>query len=302
MPYPQPARPAEADLFLPKEDVNTAPPSTALVYGGEVITERGEMLSLTSMWTAARRKHVEDGGSAADFDNRRPAQWLRSSEAKRFIAALAKALNVGNSHISETTRGVGGETFAHWQVGLAYAQYLDPKFHMWTNTVVRAHMEGRNGPTPAVVPLVPSSIREIVADFRALFGLAKLVGLDKNQCVIRANRATLEDHGVDLMGKLGNPLLEAPDQEVLLTVGDVGQRLGGFKAKATNLLLTKHGFQVRLTDSKGVIHYEPTERGRPHSRMMDVDTKHRGASKQYLAWLSSVVQPLEVAIQQAEDR
>jgi hypothetical protein len=40
-------------------------------------------------------------------------------------------------------RGKGGETVAHWQIGLAYAKYLNPQFHMWCNEVVRAHMEGR---------------------------------------------------------------------------------------------------------------------------------------------------------------
>ncbi len=266
-----------------------------LVYGGEIIHERDETLSLTDMWTAARRKHVEDGGDAADFENRRPANWSRK-EGSEFIASLQRRLNVSRGHIYQGERGAGGSTFAHWQVGLAYAKYLSADFHMWCNTVVKAHMEGQAGPTPDVVPLVTSNIRSVVADFKALFSLAKLVGLDKNQCALRANRATFEEHGVDLLGKLGQPLLEAPHQEALLRVTDVGREIGGLSARATNVALTTHGFQTCRHDAKGDIYYEPTDFGRSHSRMMDVDIDQPGASKQQLRWLTSVIEPLKAII------
>lgn len=103
----------------------------ALVYKGEVIHERHEMLSLTDMWKA-------EGG---DF-SRKPAEWARSADAKRFIEFVAISLNVGNSHLLKGASGRGGSTFAHWQVALAYAKYLSPEFHMWCNTVVRERMEG----------------------------------------------------------------------------------------------------------------------------------------------------------------
>ena len=102
----------------------------ALVYKGEVIHERHEMLSLTDMWKAA--------GSPAD---KRPAEWKRY-EGASFIAFLAEALNVGMAHIWKAERGAKGATFGHWQAALAYAKYLDHDFHMWCNRVVRERMEG----------------------------------------------------------------------------------------------------------------------------------------------------------------
>ena len=33
-------------------------------------------------------------------------------------------------------RGKGGAALAHWQVGMAYAKYLNHDFHMWCNEVV----------------------------------------------------------------------------------------------------------------------------------------------------------------------
>ena len=29
-----------------------------------------------------------------------------------------------------------GSTYAHWQIALAYAKYLDPELHIWCNEVV----------------------------------------------------------------------------------------------------------------------------------------------------------------------
>lgn len=105
---------------------------TPLVYNGVEISARAEMVSLTDMWRAA--------GSPSNQD---PPQWARTPVAEAFIEAVSTAHNMGKSHVLVTRRGKGGGTMGHWQIGLAYAKYLSPEFHMWCNEVVRAHMQGR---------------------------------------------------------------------------------------------------------------------------------------------------------------
>lgn len=123
--------------------------SNAIIYAGHAIRDRGEMLSLTDMWRAAREKARADGRAAKEFDSRRPADWLRGKAAKQFIEALE--LIVGKSHLIEADAGRAGETMAHWQIGLAYAKYVSPEFHLWCNDVVRAHMEGIGEQSGAVM-------------------------------------------------------------------------------------------------------------------------------------------------------
>ena len=106
------------------------PNNNTLVYQGSNIRDKGEMLSLTDMWKAA--------GSDR---SRRPVNWLSSAEAKNFISSLE--LMVGNSDLLSKGTGRGSATYAHWQIGLAYAKYLSPEFHMWCNEVVRDRMEGK---------------------------------------------------------------------------------------------------------------------------------------------------------------
>lgn len=106
----------------------------ALVFNGVEIHDRNEMLCLTDMWRAA-----------GAVEAKRPSNWTRK-EGAEFIEHVSLILNMPHGHIQTQRGGSGagrGATYAHWQIGLAYAKYLSPEFHMWCNTVVRERMEGK---------------------------------------------------------------------------------------------------------------------------------------------------------------
>jgi hypothetical protein len=137
--------------------------SAPLVYNGEIISHRDDMLSLTDMWIAGGRD-----------DAKRPANWARK-EGAAFISAVSVMIDVPMGHIQTTRggRGIGGTTFAHWQIALAYAKYLSPEFHMWCNQVVRERMENKavahNGIVKGVVSkalteLVPALVAQHIAE------------------------------------------------------------------------------------------------------------------------------------------
>ncbi|MFC3628206.1 KilA-N domain-containing protein [Paracoccus angustae] len=133
------------------------PSGKGLVYQGTLIRDKGEMLSLTDMWKAA--------GSP---ESQKPSEWLRQDATKAFVECVTGTLEVGQDHIQTKRggRGVGGSTFAHWQIGLAYAKYLSPEFHMWCNSVVRAHMEGEK------LPGIPA---ETLEQIERSFGIMRMV-------------------------------------------------------------------------------------------------------------------------------
>lgn len=109
------------------------PAGKGLIYNGTLIRDKGEMLSLTDMWKAA----------GAD-PQQAPAKWRALPSTQTFIDHVSDI--VGKSDIIRSGRGRTGATFAHWQIAMAYAKYLSPEFHMWCNSVVRAHMEGTKEP------------------------------------------------------------------------------------------------------------------------------------------------------------
>jgi hypothetical protein len=61
------------------------------------------------MWKAAKANRVNNGGDAAEFESKRPAQWERLPATVEFIECVAGSLDVGKSHIQKTRggRGVG---------------------------------------------------------------------------------------------------------------------------------------------------------------------------------------------------
>ena len=104
-----------------------------LTYQGMPIADRGEKLSLTDMWRAA--------GSPS---GRAPADWRALTSTLEFSDHVATILNAGNSGNELFTVTRGGKapgTWAHWQMGLAYAKYLNHDFHMWGNQAIREKME-----------------------------------------------------------------------------------------------------------------------------------------------------------------
>lgn len=117
----------------------------AISFQGTPIRRAEERVNLTDMWRAA-------GGDP----DKRPVDWLRLPGTAQFLEYLAENLKVGKSHLEKPaeTGGLllterGGRdpgTWAHWQVGMAYAKYLSPEFHAWCNEVVRAHMSGGAAP------------------------------------------------------------------------------------------------------------------------------------------------------------
>lgn len=106
-----------------------------LLYSGNTIRIDNDKLNLTDMWRAA-------GADPA----RKPAKWLDLPSSMEFIEFVADLQKVGISDLLFSTKGRNGSTLAHWQIGLAYAKYLSPEFHMWCNTVVRNRMQGTPAP------------------------------------------------------------------------------------------------------------------------------------------------------------
>lgn len=100
----------------------------------------GDEMSLTELWRAS--------GKSRGYG---PTEWKRR-EGKNFIAEIQNATSQGRCVIrtfvggpSKFSKGAGGGgTMAHWQIGLAYAQYLSPELHKICNQIVRDFAEAKH--------------------------------------------------------------------------------------------------------------------------------------------------------------
>jgi hypothetical protein len=66
-----------------------------------------------------------------------PKEWVKLDSTKNLI----KSINGGKSPVLKTKRGVGGGTWAHWQLALSYAQYLSTDLHVVVNQVFKERLE-----------------------------------------------------------------------------------------------------------------------------------------------------------------
>ncbi len=107
--------------------------------------------ALTDMWKAA----------GAD-PQQAPAKWRGLPGTKAFVDHVEVTIGKSDSELFLAVNGGRSPgTWAHWQIGLAYAKYLSPEFHMWCNTVVRERMEGARAPEALTASQVGGIVKAV---------------------------------------------------------------------------------------------------------------------------------------------
>jgi prophage antirepressor-like protein len=114
----------------------------------------------------------------------------------------------------------------------------------------------------------PPSALEPVKEFKALFGIAKLIGMDKNAAAISANQAVTKLTGTNLLGLLGQTHLEQPEQAQFFTPTELGEQLK-LSGRKVNMLLAEAGFQFKRGDV-----WEVMEAGLEFAKIYDTGKKH----------------------------
>ena len=98
-----------------------------IFYGDVEVRDKNGLISLTDMWIAADKpsgKHE-------------PKLWKLNSGSD----FIAKKYNVRRENVYKTTQGRYGNSWAHWQIALAYAKYLSPELHIVVNSVFKERIE-----------------------------------------------------------------------------------------------------------------------------------------------------------------
>ena len=127
-----------------------APRPTSLILGGSPVRVGADgYVSLTDLW-----RH--SGASKS----RNPYEWLKRESVQEFLTYVATTLSVSDTakmpYHSErgkkatNVKGETGGTWAHWQVAMAYAKFLSPKFHAEVNEAYRRFSAEQASPELAV--------------------------------------------------------------------------------------------------------------------------------------------------------
>lgn len=83
--------------------------------------------------------------NAAARYSRRPIDWLRLPETRRYVLALARSTKVDKSHFARTQRGGRpGEagTWLHPKLAVRFSQWLDVDFAVWCDAQISELVRG----------------------------------------------------------------------------------------------------------------------------------------------------------------
>jgi phage anti-repressor protein len=128
-------------------------------------------------------------------------------------------------------------------------------------------------------------------EFRALFGVARLVGMDKNAAALSANQAVTKLTGTNVLKLLGHTHLEAENQEALFfTPTELGERMN-ISGRKFNMLLAEAGLQAKKGE-----HWVPLTTAEGFCRIMDTGKRHGdGTMIQQVKWADNVLALVEKA-------
>ncbi|WP_397448119.1 KilA-N domain-containing protein [Pseudomonas sp. NA-150] len=74
---------------------------------------------------------------------KKPAEWLRLPDTSKYMDALARHLNVGESHLlTQSSKGRSGGTWLHPKLAVSFARWLDVDFAVWCDLHIDALLHG----------------------------------------------------------------------------------------------------------------------------------------------------------------
>ncbi|MBV5310892.1 Rha family transcriptional regulator [Chromatium okenii] len=128
---------------------------------------------------------------------------------------------------------------------------------------------------------------------------AKAFGFEGNQATLSADKAIKALTGVGLLALMGHTHLVAEVQAPLLTVTDLGKRLG-LSPNETNMVLVRCKLQTDHRDLKQRLYYELTPEGRAFGVYLDTGKTHsNGTPIRQIKWHSTVVERIHSIVAEA---
>ncbi|WP_294636630.1 BRO family protein [uncultured Aquabacterium sp.] len=158
------------------------------------------------------------------------------------------------------------------------------KFKQWVTREVLPALR-RHG-AYEVQPRQQQDVVVATKEFKALAGMLRYIGCDKQAAAIGANQAINSLHGVNLLKLTGQTHLEASNQDsVWLTPTQIGKQCQ-MSAQQINAFLMTSGFQEKVGGQ-----WKPTEAAKELCRIYDTGKKHGdGVPVQQVKWSSNVIQ------------
>ncbi len=134
---------------------------------------------------------------AARRFGKKPAEWMRSPETRRYLRALARSCKVEKSHFARTQRGGrAGEagTWLHPKLAVQFARWLDIDFSVWADAQIDRLLRGHQAQQVATLfaQRLALETRDASSREKASIGSALMHDRRRQLPAIRDERAALD--------------------------------------------------------------------------------------------------------------
>ena len=221
---------------------------------------------------SARELHtfLENGDKFSDWFKDRVNQY-GFQEGTDFVGVYQKPVS-NQSSTENTEKPSGGRPSLEYYITLDMAKELAMVERNEKGKQARRYfIECERKAKAQISTPVTGILSAPAADFTALVGAMKAIGLDTNAAAISANQAVLTTTGVNILQLTGNTHLLAEKQERWYTPTELGRMCDpAINPRNINLLLAAHDLQVKTGDV-----WVALQAGEEYSRLFDTG-KRRG--------------------------
>jgi prophage antirepressor-like protein len=139
---------------------------------------------------------------------------------------------------------------------------------------------------------VKPNVREALDLSESAIRAAKAFGLVDEQAKFAANRLIHGETGINMLNKLGIELV-IESGKTTFTPTQIAERMGLKSAREVNIILQNLGYQKQVG---GDSRWEPTEKGKPFSKMKGVDLEAKKSVKAQLVWYETIFEQLDIRV------
>ena len=219
-----------------------------------------------------------------DYKRCQVEHFMRNESTDALVGELRKNGELKFQPVVSTSGRYGG-TWAVQQLVIAYAAWIDAKFHLEViNTFLAVKkVQARKQANANIAP-------SIAREYRGLLSIAKTTGLKGNMAVLAAAWGTKELTGTNPLELIGQTHLINEEQERYATPTELGQRHFSESGQAFNKRLMRAGLQTKPAGGS----WTATVAGQRYAKLMDTTRRHSdGSPVLQLKWLDSVVEHLQ---------
>lgn len=206
------------------------------------------------------------------------------------IRNMLKDLNLSTAEFSAVYKAENGQEYECFNLPKRETLILVSGYDIVKRAQIIDRWQELENQQPVIAKPKKERLGHVHTIAKGMLSMAKAFGLQGNQAILSADKATRKLTGESPLELLDITHLHAPVQQMTFTPTQLGQQLTpSISAIKVNVLLSDLGLQEKVNDT-----WLPTDKGNAYAEVLDTGKKHsNGTPVKQVKWYSGIVDLLE---------